>query len=473
MSPIHLQYLRNMGVAATLVLSVMVGGRLWGLIACHHYAPRFIHFGTRAMCEVLAEALATRIAALDGFAQGQAELAVRRLEHRMSEAIRREGDWRIALFDGSPSLLQPVGASGAALLFEGQTLTAGDVPGTPQLRDLAAWLDRRQRWPVFETASLSLDAPEFAPLAPLASGLLATRVSNSPGEYLMWFRPEVVTTVVWAGDPFKREPGDTAADLSPRRSFAQWHQQVEGTAEKWSPGDLAAARLIGESVTDVVLQFRAVRMLIAQDQLEQVVRQVRISAQPVIVADAEGRVLLRNEAFARLLPAGAAPIGSLDDLPALFGDRLAVTQRLRDMRGQRRDWRGEVLLAAGPAPPRPMLMRGDVVATSPERVLGFVLTFTDLTERHAADAARQRFQEGISRSQRIAPERVDPGSAVLLQTLLGSVTENAQLAALEITDGMEPARMPAMLESVQASVSRAAGLLRDLLRHRPDPGAGG
>ena len=116
MSPLHIQYLKNMGVGATLVISLMVGGKLWGLVACHHYEPRFVHFEVRAVCELLAEAVATRIAALDAFVQAQAELAVRRLEQRMVDAISRDGDWRAALFDNSQALLVPVGAMGAAAL---------------------------------------------------------------------------------------------------------------------------------------------------------------------------------------------------------------------------------------------------------------------------------------------------------------------------------------------------------------------
>jgi light-regulated signal transduction histidine kinase (bacteriophytochrome) len=89
-SPIHVQYLKNMGVAATLVVSLMVGGRLWGLLSCHHYAPRILHFEMRAVCELLAEVIATRIAALESFLQGQGELAARRLEQRMIEWVSRD-----------------------------------------------------------------------------------------------------------------------------------------------------------------------------------------------------------------------------------------------------------------------------------------------------------------------------------------------------------------------------------------------
>ncbi len=465
-SPIHVQYLRNMGVRGTLVVSLMVGGRLWGLISCHHYEPRFLHFEFRAVCELLAEAIATRIAALESFVEGQAELAVRRLEQRMIEAISRDGDWRNALFDGAQSLLQPLSATGAALLYDGQVLTAGEVPGTAQLRAIGAWLDARPRQPVTATASLGLDEPSFEALIPMASGLVATPVSRSPGEYLLWFRPERLRTVTWGGNPFKpMQIGETPADLSPRRSFAQWHQLVEGTSDPWSHADLTAARLIGETVTDVVLQFRSVRVLIAQDHLEQVSRQVRQSDQPVVVADANGRVLLTNEKLRRLLPAAAVGLHHLDSLLPFFSDPAEVRRRLWDLLRHKRTWRGEVRLETESGDSRPLLVRADPVYSSPERVLGFVMLFTDLTERKAADAARRQFQDGIVGGHRAMVGRLDSQADLIFQNLLSSVVENAQLAALEITDGVDVARMPSRLESVQASVSRATEVLARLIWH--------
>jgi light-regulated signal transduction histidine kinase (bacteriophytochrome) len=260
MSPIHLQYLKNMGVGATLVISLVVGGKLWGLVACHHYEPRFIHFELRAVCELLAEAIATRIAALESFSQSQSEIFVQRLEQRMIESLSRDGDWRSAIFDSSQSILPPLGASGSALIYEGQVITAGEVPGTTEIREICARLDRRPGPSVMSTASLGIDFPEFAGLTKVASGIIITTISDNPGEYLIWFRPERIRTVTWGGDPLKPFViGDNPLDLSPRRSFAQWHQLVEGTSEPWTPADLAAARLIGQAVSDIVLQFRAVR----------------------------------------------------------------------------------------------------------------------------------------------------------------------------------------------------------------------
>ena len=256
-SPVHVQYLKNMGVRATLVLSLVVDGKLWGLIACHHYAPKVVSLEMRGLCEIVAELVATRVAALESFVQTQSELVVRRLEQRMVEAIGRDGDWRAALFDGAGTLLQSLGAGGAALVYEGKVQTAGEVPATPHIRALAAWLDGRPREPVHATTTLGRDARDFEPIADVATGLVAVPISATPGEYIMWFRPERVRTVVWGGDP--RKPalvGNDPRQLSPRLSFAQWHERVEGTADPWSRADLQVARLVGATVADMVLQFR-------------------------------------------------------------------------------------------------------------------------------------------------------------------------------------------------------------------------
>ncbi len=472
MSPIHQQYLQNMGVGATLVASLMVCDRLWGLVACHHYEPRFVHFGVRAVAELLAEAAATRIAALETFAQSQSELFIRRMEQRMIEAASRNGDWRSALFDSSQSLLQPLGATGAALVFEGQVSTIGDVPGTQRIRDIATWLDRARSsrgagaMDAIATGSFSLDAPEFDDIRGVASGIVAAPVSAGDGEYLIWFRPERIRTVTWGGDPLKAVIiGDDPLDLSPRRSFAQWHQLVEGTSDPWTPGELATARQIGETVADTALQFRSVRMVIAQDQLDSVSRQVRMSEQPVIVADVSGRILLLNEAFERLLRMPHPHLQRLEDLCSYSSTPAEFRASLDDLVRNRRSWRGETRFGADPTQGRPLMVRADPVVAQPGRVLGFVLMFTDLTERKAADAARNRFQEGLVAGRRPTTVRLDPKASAAYQELMASVVENAQLAALEITHGAEIGRMPEMLESVRNSTVRTSEILERLIWH--------
>ena len=464
-SPIHVQYLKNMGVRATLVVSLMVSGKLWGLVSCHHYVPRFVHFEERAVCELLAEAVATRISALESFAQAQAELSVRRLEQRMIRAISREGDWRGALFDGSPALLETVQATGAVLLFEGEVRTVGEVPGSLALREMGRWLDRQSHTGVVATDSLGQVAPELELLTAIASGVLATPVSTSPGEWLIWLRPERVRTVTWGGNPFKPSlVGDDPATLSPRRSFSQWHQLVEGTADPWSDADLSAARLVGDTVSDVIIQFRSVRLLLAEDQLNQVRQQVDQSGQPVVIADVNSNILKMNAAFSVLLPPATPKPRRIDELLPLFADPEEIERRLDDLVTHRRAWRGEVWLASGNAM-KPLMVRADPVFTSLDRSVGFVMLFTDLTERKAAEAARRSFQEGVIEQRPAMSGRLDSRAGLIFRNILSTIVENAQLAALEIADRVDPARMPQMLEALRGSVSRTAEVLSQLVWH--------
>ncbi len=466
MSPIHIQYLQNMGVAATLVASLVVGGRLWGLFACHHGSAKHVHYETRAVCELLAETVATRIAALESFVQADAELAVRRLEQRMIAAVSRDGDWRSALFDNPKTLLEPLNATGAALLFEDQVFTVGEVPGTAELREIGKWLNGQPKDPVVATASLTTDVAAFEPLRPVASGILAIPVSSSPGEYLVWVRPEQIRTVTWGGDPYKPVVvSDDLTTLSPRRSFAKWHQLVEGTSEPWTPADMAAARLIGETVADIVIQFRSVRMLIAQDQLERASRQVVRSDPPVIIADSGGRILVTNESFEQLLQAGQSQLLHLDDLSSVFSDATEARRRLQDLLRDRRSWRGEVSLTGKSGEAKPLLVRADPVFSSRDRVLGFVILFADLRERKVAEDARRRFQEGVAAENQAKIATLTSVSGTVYKDMLSSVVGNAQLAALEITHGVDVARIPENLESVRSSVHRTAELLQHLMWH--------
>jgi chemotaxis family two-component system sensor kinase Cph1 len=464
MSPIHAQYLTNMGVSGTLVASLVIGGRLWGLVSCHHYEPRIVPFDMRSVCELLAEAVSTRIAALESFAQGQADLAVRRLEQRLIEAIGRDGNWRAALFDSAQSLLLPLGATGAALLFEGEVLATGDVPGTQALRQIGAWLSERMTGPLFSTASLALDRPEFAAEAAVASGVAAVRISQTRDDFLIWLRPERVRTVTWGGDPFKPVLiGDDPATLSPRRSFAKWHQLVEGTSDPWTPTDLMAARLIGATLSDVVLQFRTVQMLIAQTQLAKVRDQVQAAEQATIVADATGRILLANDVFARLLRVPEPGPQHIDELPELFAEPGDVRLRLRELMRSQRIWRGEVRVRTALEVGAPLMVRADPVLSSPDKVLGFVLLFTDASEKKLAESARERFQDGIIAGHRVLARRMESTDDLVFQNLLASLVENAQLAALEITDGLETADMAEMLEGVRVSINRSAEILEHLM----------
>ncbi|MGB5832071.1 MAG: GAF domain-containing protein [Thiohalocapsa sp.] len=463
-SPIHTQYLKNMGVSATLVVSLVAGDRLWGLIACHHYTPRFVPYQVRTQCELLGEFAATRIAALESFVQARSELLVRRLEQRMIEAISRDGDWKTALFESPQSLLHPVQATGAALLLEGELWTSGEVPSSLDLRELGRWLDGLPPQAVVSCACLRDAVPQLKHLSATVSGVLAVPLSGQRGDYLIWLRPERVRTLTWGGDPSKPvEAVDDPVHLSPRRSFSKWHQLVEGTSEPWSGPERTTARLIGESVADMIQQFRAVRMLIVHDQLNRVRGQIHGSGQPTAVAGRDGALLILNDAFERLLTSSGPKPRTMNDLAGLMEPSAEAVLRLEQLLADQRPWRGEVEVRVDGEQTMPFLLRADPVLSAPGEALGFVLLLTDIRQRRRADAARQRFQATALEPTKAMAVPFASEDDLIYRSLFSSLARNAQLAALEITDGVEVDRVPDMLTGVQASVSRTAELLEHLI----------
>jgi PAS domain-containing protein len=230
--------------------------------------------------------------------------------------------------------------------------------------------------------------------------------------------------------------------------------------------------MIGESIEDIVYQFRALRILIAQDQLARVRREVQAAAQPIAVLDVSGSVLLVNEAFEHMIAVSSSSPGSIEDLPELFGEPSALRASLGELVRDRQPWRGEVRTVSSPNGPQTWLLRADPVFAAVNRVLGYVLFFTDLTDRKAGEAARRRFQEGIMETHRDSGIRLNTQADLIYRNLLSPVIGNAKLAALEITDGMDLDSVPGMLDSVSESVSRTASLLeRVVSRSVEDPEA--
>ncbi|MBK7460125.1 MAG: GAF domain-containing protein [Betaproteobacteria bacterium] len=450
MSPLHLQYLRNMGVTGTLVVSLVREGRLWGLIACHHYAPRHVSFAVRTATELLAEVIATRIAAIENYARAQVAIQVRRLEQRLIEATSTEGDWRLALVRNPRLLQQPLQATGAALFHEGEVLTCGEVPSTPELRALMQWIDVQAGDSApFACSAVGRDHPALASVTPTASGVLAVRLSAVRPDYLVWFRKEQLQSVTWAGDPTKPMIDNDPLKLSPRRSFAAWSEIVRGTAAPWTAADLALASAFGDALIDIIVQVNAVRLLIAEHQLSQVRATVADSKEAVVVASAAGDAFYANAAFHRLAEREPDECRTLEALLALFAQPALVRQMMGQVRAEQRAWRGEMALLRPRGEPLPVSVRGEPVPARDGALLGFIFIFNDLSEHKRAEAARLRLESSLSRTGR--GQGTPNGSDVL-----GAIIANASLAAMDIADGGAGPVVAPLLQEVEAAATRAA-----------------
>jgi PAS domain-containing protein len=415
------------------------------------------------MSELLAEVISTRIAAIENYVHAQVDVMVRRLELRLIEAASTEGDWRYALFRNPRTLLQPLEATGAALFWGGETLTVGDVPSTRELRALEQWVSEQTDKSAFVCSSIERANPELRSLTPIASGVLAIELSPSRPDYLMWFRKEQLCTVKWAGNPAKPMLDNDPLQLSPRRSFATWSEIVRGTATPWSRAEVAIARAIGDALVDIILQIHTVRLLIAQHQVTQVRKEIESSKEPVVIADAHGRILFSNEAFARLFQKPHVHLDRLEDISALFTEPLQVRGMLNRLKTEHEAWRGELGLVALGRDSLPVGVRADVIPGPDEVTLGFVVILTDISELKTAEAARRRFEQSLAPASH-NDAALDAGSSPIRDPdeVVGAILANANVAAMEIADAGDGGSVASLLEELEASTRRAAALYQQL-----------
>ena len=254
-SPVHRQYLANMGVVASLSMSIIMHGRLWGLIACHHHEPRYLPYSMREACELFAEMVSSQLQARAAAESFKAEQRSRQVHEGLLNRMSREPELAAGLIRFRPNLLDLIPAGGVGLWVDGQFSNIGATPQIHEIEELVTWLNATVKDGVFHTDHLPLIYPQATGFAGVASGLLALSVSKSPRDYVLWFRPELVQTVNWAGKPDKPiQDSPEPQVLTPRNSFALWQEQVLLHASPWLGAEIEAAHRLRLALLEIVLR---------------------------------------------------------------------------------------------------------------------------------------------------------------------------------------------------------------------------
>jgi len=255
-SPIHIEYLSNMGVTASLVISLIHRGQLWGLISGHHYSgPKHVPMQTRTLCEFLAQALSLHVGLADQVEDRERALDTRLQQSRVRARLVDAEEYRAALMEGTPNLMDVARSTGAAVCDGDDCVCIGKTPTSNELSTLIEWL-RAQNEDVFSTSALSRHFPPAKAWTDTASGLLAIALSPKRPHYLLWFRGEQQQTIRWAGDPTKPVTVDSATNaprLSPRGSFARWEEERRGTSDEWSATEIDVAVDLRRTLLDLLL----------------------------------------------------------------------------------------------------------------------------------------------------------------------------------------------------------------------------
>ncbi|BBC71535.1 two-component system sensor histidine kinase/response regulator [Altererythrobacter sp. B11] len=255
-SPIHIEYLRNMGVAASLSVSIMRDGQLWGLFACHHYAPLRLSYPMRTAVELFGELFAYMVDQSENTRAREQRARARQLHDTL---MARLAEGRSLLTDFgrvSETVGEVIAHDGMVGWIDGQFVSSGEVPAKAEFLELAGFLDRVAAGNLWSTENLSQDFPPAANFAAPLAGVLAIPVSRAPRDYIVLFRSELSRSVRWAGNPEKSvKLGPNGPRLTPRESFAEWQQVVTGRSQPWDEEEMLCAEQLRATLMEVILRL--------------------------------------------------------------------------------------------------------------------------------------------------------------------------------------------------------------------------
>ncbi|WP_225896816.1 HWE histidine kinase domain-containing protein [Brevundimonas goettingensis] len=255
-SPIHIEYLKNMGVGASLSISIIVEGRLWGLFACHHYSPRCPTFERRSVAELFSQMFSMRLESRERQETVEYERRARDISDQLlgavasDETLLKDPDWL------GDILTHAIQADGVGVWIGGKHAFSGTTPSLDDFRRIVRALNGTAAGKVFATDHIGSIVPGAEAFASQAAGLLAIPISRSPRDYVVLFRRELIHSVRWAGDPHKPvEYGPNGPRLTPRESFAEWKELVEGHSRPFTASEKRVAETLRATLIEVVLRL--------------------------------------------------------------------------------------------------------------------------------------------------------------------------------------------------------------------------
>ena len=256
-SPLHTEYLDNMGVAASMSISLLKNKQLWGLIACHHKTPKKVAYELRTVCEFIGQIVSFELAAKEDNQDLDYKMKLKSIQSQFVKTISQAQDLEAGLTQNPGHLLDLVGAGGVALSFGEEITLIGNTPDEEAITAMLPWLEAQFNEDiVYETNSLGQVYPAAQENKAIASGLLALLISRVQKTFIIWFRPEVIQTVDWGGNPNKhvKIEEDGTLTMSPRKSFAKWQETVKGKSLPWKPCEVEAAIELRSSIVGIVLR---------------------------------------------------------------------------------------------------------------------------------------------------------------------------------------------------------------------------
>ncbi len=293
-SPIHLEYMRNMGTISSMSVSIVNEGRLWGLIGGHHAEAKLVPYLVRSACDMLTRMASTQLNAFHTAARLQQMLHFHAVQRNVLTELASEPHYLNGLAAQLPTICGITNAEGVALVLESSYSRYGELPKEADLDRLVVWLNKLPDFEVYHSSHLASEMQDGEQFRDVGSGLIAIRISSVQKRYLLWFRPEVVRTVRWAGEPGKGV--DASGQLHPRTSFDEWKETVRGRSAPWTAMEIDSARDFRAALTTIGLRRAEEAIELGEVRFQQLTQSLPAK---IFTVDDEGRLTYVNERWVR------------------------------------------------------------------------------------------------------------------------------------------------------------------------------
>ena len=389
-SLVHIEYLRNMGVKASLSISLLQNGRLWGLIACHHSQAKIISNAVQEAAALIGRLSSVRLTSLEAHEQRikvhhAATIIGELLKHISNEPVEN------ILVYLLPSLLNLLSASGLIMVIESNIYTEGDVPNAQQVNDLFKWLDKQEPSKIFHSDHLSTEYPEAVAYQEIASGILATPLSSHVQNCIIWLRKEQIRSVAWAGKREKNLYTNHKGEprLAPRQSFAAWTELARGQSLPWSQTELGIANTLAVVLTEGLSQKAQLEKML--DKQKHVEAELHLAAtafesqEAIILTDKDRLIIRVNTAFSQMTGYDSEQVIG-ENINILKSDRhdAAFIISLWENVSANGFWGGEVWCKRKNGEIYPTRLTITAVKTPEANIKHYVASIIDITENMVA-----------------------------------------------------------------------------------------
>jgi len=321
-SPIHIEYLRNMGVQASMSVSILREGRLWGLFACHHYAPHHVSFERRTASELFGQMFSWILEGRERESDMAYETRAHQIQERLMESVATHAHSTRAIIDFISDYRKMIECDGIAVWSEGEITLDGETPTESEVQELVGFINRTSPGRICASAEIAKVYASGESFRDRAAGFLAIPISRAPRDCLIFFRREVVRSVNWAGAPDKvYSEGPLGSRLTPRKSFELWQETVAGQSKPWTPADLRIAEGLRVTLLEVILQLSDLAARERRNAQER---------QELMIAELNHRVRNILSLVRGLVAQSKDTATSIEEFASVLGGRIQALARAHD-----------------------------------------------------------------------------------------------------------------------------------------------